>query len=258
MNCPLCGEVCRGEVCRCHSEPLPSALPQWRTDAGDQSRSMPSFVPPVESTMELRTEPNADDGLVAAEVVTAEESTAVPNPDAWRDEISARLNRFRSRRKIRPPRYPSLKLPFAPIEALPRVEVPPPSPPAHVYEPVSNHALALDMRQEPVEHHTEQYPAAEAAPRSVSEPVAHSGAKIIEFPDSHGGRHRRLRINWLSQWANGRGFWRFPRSRHRPRLWAASPLKRRNASRTKDVRASICLYRVHRSRAAFWPPWSTE
>jgi hypothetical protein len=143
---------------------------------------MPSFVPPVESTMESRTEPNADDGLVAAEVVTAEESTAVPDPDSWRDEISARLNRFRSRRKIRPPRYPSLKLPFAPIEALPRVEVPPPSPPAHVYEPVSNHALALDMRQEPVEHHTEQYPAAEAAPRSVSEPVAHSGAKIIEFP----------------------------------------------------------------------------
>lgn len=114
---------------------------------------------------------------------TAEGTTAGPDPDAWRDEISARLNRFRSRRKIRPPRYPSLKLPFAPIEATSRVEVPPVSPPSHVFETVSNHALALDMRQEPVEEHTEaQYPAAEATPRPVSQPAAHSGAKIIEFP----------------------------------------------------------------------------
>src|SRR5208282_3596527 len=33
-------------------------------------------------------------------------------PDAWREEVAARLNRYQSRRKPRPPRYPSLRLPF--------------------------------------------------------------------------------------------------------------------------------------------------
>lgn len=34
------------------------------------------------------------------------------NPLAWRDEVSARLNRYNSRRKPKPPRYPSLRMPF--------------------------------------------------------------------------------------------------------------------------------------------------
>ena len=35
-----------------------------------------------------------------------------PNPDSWRAEVAARLERYRTRRKPRTPRYPSLLLPF--------------------------------------------------------------------------------------------------------------------------------------------------
>jgi len=35
-----------------------------------------------------------------------------PNPDTWRVEVAARLERYRTRRKPRTPRYPSLLLPF--------------------------------------------------------------------------------------------------------------------------------------------------
>src|SRR4029077_15625108 len=35
-----------------------------------------------------------------------------PNSDSWRDEVAARLARYRTRRKPRTPRYPSLLLPF--------------------------------------------------------------------------------------------------------------------------------------------------
>ena len=36
------------------------------------------------------------------------------DPDAWRREVAARLNQYRSRRKVKEPRYPSLRLNFDP------------------------------------------------------------------------------------------------------------------------------------------------
>lgn len=39
-------------------------------------------------------------------------SVPPPDPDAWRNEVAARLARYRTRRKPRAPRYPSLLLPF--------------------------------------------------------------------------------------------------------------------------------------------------
>jgi len=41
----------------------------------------------------------------------------VANPDAWRVELAARLDRYRTRRKPRSPRYPSLLLPFDAVES---------------------------------------------------------------------------------------------------------------------------------------------
>lgn len=116
---------------------------------------------------------------------------AVPaGGDAWRDELSARLNRYRARRKARPPRYPSLSLPFEAPEVAAR--------PNHQsacslpeFEPVSNHALALDgMRHGPAaaeaEGQFQHAPTAETAPQTVHQstghPTGHSTAKIIEFP----------------------------------------------------------------------------
>src|SRR5260370_35239456 len=39
-------------------------------------------------------------------------STTDPGADSWRVEVAARLERYRTRRKPRAPRYPSLLLPF--------------------------------------------------------------------------------------------------------------------------------------------------
>ncbi|MFZ0799656.1 MAG: RDD family protein [Terriglobales bacterium] len=42
----------------------------------------------------------------------AEAAPSEPKSDSWRDEVAARLERYRTRRKPRTPRYPSLLLPF--------------------------------------------------------------------------------------------------------------------------------------------------
>lgn len=101
--------------------------------------------------------------------------------DAWRDELSARLTRYRSRRKAPPPRYPSLKLPFDGIERASRTITEFPD-----FEPVSNQALALDGLQHESPIVEEPPPVAEAtfsepqpAPRERS---PRPTAKVIEFP----------------------------------------------------------------------------
>ena len=115
-------------------------------------------------------------------------SQAPEDASAWREEVSARLSQYRSRRKVRPPRYPSLRLPFeepshgaelsGSVTAL-----------TQSFGAVSNQALARDWT-EPV---TDPAPAGASpvtgmsaavpsASRSSSSP--HAGAKIIEFPRS--------------------------------------------------------------------------
>lgn len=155
MNCPLCGETCR-----CHSEPPPFALPLSRPEARDQADSV------------LRASP---DQLVSAE----------PDRSTWRDEISARLTRYRARRKIRPPRYPSLRLQFGVPE--PSNNDPAPGTARPAFDPVSDQALALDgLRQRPDTAEADvslaQEPSPDAAPPSLGFPSGHSGAKILEFP----------------------------------------------------------------------------
>jgi uncharacterized RDD family membrane protein YckC len=107
---------------------------------------------------------------------------------AWRDELSARLDRYRSRRKARPPRYPSLSLPFEAHELPTTASVLTGSSPPRAFESFSNHALALDgMRHLPsavveTDAETQQAPARETAPQSIEQSTGHTRAKIIEFP----------------------------------------------------------------------------
>lgn len=64
--------------------------------------------------------PNAAEGAMGAiaTVASGQSLAAAADPnsecddDSWRDEVSARLERYRTRRKPRTPRYPSLLLPF--------------------------------------------------------------------------------------------------------------------------------------------------
>jgi uncharacterized RDD family membrane protein YckC len=122
-------------------------------------------------------------------------------PNAWREEVAARLNRYQSRRKPRPPRYPSLRLPFEDA----RSDRPPSdsaSPSSML--PTSYHALALDSMAECPDLDDANVPRPFAAPEpdvlsgagsgstcSSPDPVPvttetgpHPTAKVIEFPRS--------------------------------------------------------------------------
>jgi uncharacterized RDD family membrane protein YckC len=137
---------------------------------------------------------------VSATTLAEADAASGPEDGAWRDEVSDRLNRYRSRRKVRPPRYPSLSLPFE-ARALPAFgNVPGEPSPQPAFESVSNHALALDgMRHassavaDPVEAspnveagHACDIQSASAVGRpsghSTARSPSHAGAKIIEFP----------------------------------------------------------------------------
>jgi uncharacterized RDD family membrane protein YckC len=102
-------------------------------------------------------------------------------PTAWRGELSAKLNRYRARRKAPPPRYPSLTLPFGTVN--PSSQVPGDDSEFRGYDGTANHALALDVScsdsasPQPDSAVIEPPP---AAPPLLPSPQ--SGAKIIEFP----------------------------------------------------------------------------
>ena len=140
---------------------------------------------------------NASRGLAVASLSSGgsgpDAAAENEDADAWRGEISARLNRYRARRKVRPLRYPSLSLRFEGFESPTRVYPSSESSPLSTFEPVSNHALALDgMKQEPLaaaeaEVSCGPMHAAESAPPLVRHPArssstGHPSAKIIEFP----------------------------------------------------------------------------
>jgi hypothetical protein len=104
---------------------------------------------------------------------------------AWRDELSDRVSRYRARRKARPPRYPSLSLRFEGFRLPPRATPTSETSPLSTCEPASNQALALD--QAGADMQFPPSPAAETAALSVrhtARPLSpgHLSAKIIEFP----------------------------------------------------------------------------
>lgn len=134
----------------------------------------PMEPPPTEYST---SDPNS--GEDAASTARSELGSAQQEGTAWRDELSAKLNRYRARRKAPPPRYPSLKLPFGPLESSARAT----APEAPVFESIANHALALDEVQ-PAPHVQEPF-IPEMSVESASpgrKETSHVGAKIIEFP----------------------------------------------------------------------------
>ena len=185
MNCPLCGEVCS-----CQPEPLPPALSQ-RTLTPD-SELGPGIVPAlISNTLESKqTDPEVayilDPDRHSDESAAPSDSSAEGAPEdsdapAWRDELSARLNRYRARRTVRPPRYPSLSLRFEAPE-ISGANVSRASSLAE-FEPISNQALALDgMRHGPsaAAEPDLRYPV--PSEKTVTPPVHQPTAKIIEFP----------------------------------------------------------------------------
>jgi hypothetical protein len=200
MPCPLCGDICR-----CSSDAPSAAPPRWLAD-GDAHLAAASPQPKADS-------PRADAATLgpAVEAAASADSNEPAcsarrdedeDSDAWRQEVAARLNRYQARHKPRPPRYPSLRLPFekdaAPAVDMDSSPIEPPSFPRRM-TPASNRALALDEFADIVSDAVEadpvagpapslSLPHAQASPEAKTEdkpqPAAPATAKgkIIEFP----------------------------------------------------------------------------
>jgi hypothetical protein len=200
MPCPLCGDICR-----CSSDAPSAAPPRWLAD-GDAHLAAAPPLPKADS-------PRADAATLgpAVEAAASADSNEPAcsarrdedeDSDAWRQEVAARLNRYQARHKPRPPRYPSLRLPFekdaAPAVDMDSSPIEPPSFPRRM-TPASNRALALDEFADIVSDAVEadpvagpapslSLPHAQASPEAKTEdkpqPAAPATAKgkIIEFP----------------------------------------------------------------------------
>src|SRR5579863_1866845 len=164
MPCPICGDIC---VCASSAGSCEEGL-----------RTTPEGREVLEPDRPLAADSTQPDG---------NDKTTSEDPSAWRQEVAARLNRFQSRRKPRPPRYPSLRLRFEDAE------------PGYRQVPVSNQALALDAfaAAVPADEVTDRHDtgrAHEAAANFFSQehktaepPIFVEStvtAKIIEFPRS--------------------------------------------------------------------------
>ena len=120
-----------------------------------------------------RTPPEA-----APTEATPSETTPAEDPDSWRNEVSARVNTYRARRRPREPRYPSLQLKFEPHEPAFSARSTPPQAQASAHS--ARPAFSLDSVA-PAEG-----PPLPALVASVTPPPAapETTARILEFPRS--------------------------------------------------------------------------
>jgi len=147
MSCEKCSEVCQ-----CPMEPLSPPLPV--SNSATASETEASLQNPESSSRSV---------------------------DAWRDELSARLNSYRTRRKAPPPRYPSLRLPFGPAASALRTPPLEESLSAHAFESARDHAFPPEETKNKSSKAEEPVLLMQrAAPAPLHS--TQSGAKIIEFP----------------------------------------------------------------------------
>ncbi len=129
-------------------------------------QNLPSFNPSIPDHSSIA---ETDCRSVAAH--PAEQPGLLSSDGAWRQEVAAKLNQYRARKRVRAPRYPSLQLRFETPDA--SWGEPPLSP-----RVASDSRLAgatQDVAAPPVSPIVEQSSAADPAATDL-------GAKIIEFP----------------------------------------------------------------------------
>jgi uncharacterized RDD family membrane protein YckC len=194
MSCLICGDICRCSF----------AANAGESNAGEVNIPSPRWLSDPDTTPQIAAPQVVLETLPPTSDLPALEQAAIPSTEeepeegsqAWRHEVAARLYRYQARRKPRPPRYPSLRLPF---------EEPQPAVTNSLSEPqffprttVSNHALALDSFPETsapqpetlstVDLFTQRsqntsVPSAPDVP--LQQPsVSTATAKILEFPRS--------------------------------------------------------------------------
>ena len=122
----------------------------------------------------------------ATEAAASEPSvcpTLDPNPDSWRVEVAARLERYRTRRKPRTPRYPSLLLPFDAPESWSRPTTACGS--AAVAAVPADQAFTFPTKEEPTTVETPSFTEPrQPSNRHTSEQAPELSANVIEFPRS--------------------------------------------------------------------------
>jgi uncharacterized RDD family membrane protein YckC len=193
MACPLCGDICR-----CSTNVESVALPRWLPDIDS---AVATAHPGIEEPATNSPAPFSATETWATETCEPGKSQerAAEDSTAWRQEVAARLNRYNSRRKPRPPRYPSLRLRFEnadPVRAASGNSA------NAVAFPQSANALAFAIRADdspdPIRvttavpegdalHETAPFfPRPELQQAALTTPVASvsTTAKIIEFPRS--------------------------------------------------------------------------
>src|SRR5579872_197286 len=188
MSCLLCGDTCRCSASGSSSAPL-RGIPDPEISLGVASSGESHEPPPTEvAVRDLQKE------SIEAAIETSEEDST------WRQELSARLNRYHSRRKPRPPRYPSLQLKFEQSSTISGSQVrsdfsglPSSSNQIFSNQTVSNQALAFDQvlsvdhpLTDPAHSNSTETvtPLEETLDVLPPAPSHSSGAKIIEFPRS--------------------------------------------------------------------------
>jgi uncharacterized RDD family membrane protein YckC len=140
-----------------------SAARPTRSAAQEPSPAVPS--PELRQSEELTTLPPRGDSLLSPERQSQD-------PYAWRQEVAARLNQYRARRRPREPRYPSLRLKFESNE--PARSLPDPATAAMNRSAVAAQMVAAPAHVDRVERLT-LGPAASAVEPS---------ARVIPFPRS--------------------------------------------------------------------------
>ncbi len=137
--------------------------------------------PPIHSHL-------GDGGLTPSTAAASESSMAEPraylNPDpgadAWRVEVAARLERYRTRRKPRTPRYPSLLLPFDAPESWSRPAPPTGPAPGATAPATTDFAWQTFKSERGIDQHEEQ--SSEVTSEQFPEQFPEISAKVIEFP----------------------------------------------------------------------------
>jgi len=135
------------------------------------------------SPAEFDMAPHSGDGGLAPAIAAGDQQ----DPDAWRREVAARLNQYRSRRKVKEPRYPSLRLNFDPPAqtwyAASLLDPPAASSrPAGSSTYAGRQSAALERIEPELEYEADPLlRIEEVAPLEEPEPTA----KIIEFPRSY-------------------------------------------------------------------------
>jgi len=128
--------------------------------------------------------------LPVPELSSPEEANSEPGPEAWREEVAARLARYRTRRKPRAPRYPSLLLPFDSASTWSRNSTAAAfaSPAEPMRAEPSSHSEVTDFFQ-PVDNGSENdaqpsTPSANHEPQPQLQAAEESLNNVIEFPRS--------------------------------------------------------------------------